>query len=1331
MFNSLFRHISRLKHHALLVLMLAFLAALLGAVRPAAAQTQPWMNTALTPLQRANLLLAAMTQDEKNILMHGGAPSAYVGNTDAIPRLGIPALYLHDGPAGVANGNGGVTAFPAPITLAMAWDTNLAQQYGTAMGQEFLGKGANVALGPMMNLDRIPVGGRNWEGYGEDPYLSARMAYYEIIGIQSQGVIATAKHYLNNEQENNRSGVSSDVDERTQHEIYLPPFKASVQAGVGAMMCAYNLINSVYSCENAVAQNQYLKNEMGFQGWMMSDWFATHSAVASANNGLDMEMPGNGWFGSALTSAVASGQVSQSQYDNIARRVLTSMFQMGLFDHAPSGNINADVRTTAHTQVARTVAAEGLVLLKNANAVLPLTTAIHSIAVIGSAASTNVIAVGGGSGWVSPPYVISPLQGITSRAGSGVSVTYTQGDVATGAVVSSQYLKTPGGATGLQGEYFTNTTLTDSATLTRTDANVDFNWNSGAPGAGIAAANWSARWTGTLTPPSTGSYVLMLTSDDGSRMYVNNTLVVDNWGDHQDQTASGSINLTAGQAYTIRIEYYNGGGGDDVHFAWLTPTDNVFAAAANAAHAADVAIVVVGTTSGEGSDRASLSLPGTQDALISAVTAANTRTIVVAYAPAQILMPWSGQAAAILFSGMPGQETGNALADVLFGDVNPSGKLPFTIAQATTDYPVNTTAQYPGVNNHAAYSEGMLIGYRHFDAHAVTPLFPFGHGLSYTTFNYANLSVTTTGGATPTGVTVAFDVTNAGSRAGSEVTQLYLGYPSSAGEPPKGLKTFQRVTLAAGQTQRVSMTLAPADWSYWETASHGWAVAGGTYSVMVGSSSRDIRLTGSFTSTGVTPPTPMPTATPMSGSNLALNRPVTCSSDENAGTPCASAVDGNTTTRWASAFSDPQSITVDLGSTKTLATIVLNWEAAYATAFQIQTSNDAATWTTIYSTTTGTDGVQSLSVSGSGRYVRMNGTTRATTFGYSLWEFEVYGTSGATNTPTRTPTPIVGASNTPVAVTNTPTRTNTPPGPTLTPTRTNTLAGPTATPAGCGSTNAALNKPATASSVLGGNTAPMAVDGNTTSTRWESIQGVDPQWMQIDLGSTQSICHVKLIWETAYGSSYQIQTSPDAVTWTSIYTTNTGDGGIDDLTSLSGSGRYVRMYGTVRATGYGYSLWEFEVYTGGGVTVTPTPTPTRTLTPIVTPTLSANLALNRPVTSSSNENASLTPNLAVDGNTTTRWSSAFSDPQWLQIDLGTTRTINRVVLRWEAAFGKAYQIQTSPDGTTWTSIYSTTAGDGGVDDLTVSGSGRYIRMVGTVRALTSGYSLFEFEVYGQ
>jgi beta-glucosidase-like glycosyl hydrolase len=396
------------------------------------------------------------------------------------------------------------------------------------------------------------------------------------------------------------------------------------------------------------------------------------------------------------------------------------------------------------------------------------------------------------------------------------------------------------------------------------------------------------------------------------------------------------------------------------------------------------------------------------------------------------------------------------------------------------------------------------------------------------------------------------------------------------------------------------------------------------------------------------------------GTLLSQGKPATASSVENAGTPASAAVDGNTGTRWSSQFSDPQWLQVDLGATATVNQVVLQWETAYGKAYQIQVSADATTWTTIYSTTTGTGGTETLNVTGTGRYVRMYGTARGTAWGYSLWELQVYGSFGAT----------------------------------------------------CGTGNAALNKPATASSVENaGLPASAAVDGNT-GTRWSS-QFSDPQWLQVDLGSTQSICQVVLQWETAYGKAYQIQVSADATTWTSIYSTTTGTGGTETL-NVTGTGRYLRMYGTARATAWGYSLWELVVHTtgtgGGGGS-------------------GSLISQFQPVAASSWEGGNA-PGAAVDGRTTTRWSSQFSDPQWIYVDLGGPATISRVVLNWEAAYATGYHIDVSNDATTWTAIYTTTTGKGGVEDLAIGGTGRYVRMYGTARATGYGYSLWELQVYG-
>ncbi|WP_345639361.1 discoidin domain-containing protein [Rugosimonospora acidiphila] len=410
---------------------------------------------------------------------------------------------------------------------------------------------------------------------------------------------------------------------------------------------------------------------------------------------------------------------------------------------------------------------------------------------------------------------------------------------------------------------------------------------------------------------------------------------------------------------------------------------------------------------------------------------------------------------------------------------------------------------------------------------------------------------------------------------------------------------------------------------------------------------------------------------------LSQGKAATASSTENAGTPASAAVDGNAGTRWSSASGDPQWLRVDLGATATITQVTLQWETAYATAFQLQTSADGANWTTVYSTTTGTGGTQTLNVTGTGRYVRLYGTARATGYGYSLWEFQVYGSIGAT--------------------------------------------------AGCGTTNAAQGRPATASSSEGAGTpASAAVDGNA-GTRWSSAFS-DPQWLQVDLGSSVTVCSVTLQWESAYATAFQLQTSADGANWTTVYSTTTGTGGTQTL-NVTGTGRYVRLYATARATGYGYSLWELAVFTtGGGTGAPPTsapPTGGGGTGPVTGPVVSR----FQPVKASSYVGGNA-PAAALDGRTTTRWESAASDPQWIYVDLGGPAAITGVVLNWEAAYATGYHLDVSSDAVTWTTIYSTTTGKGGVENLGVTGAGRYLRLYGTARATGYGYSLWEFEVHG-
>lgn len=816
---------------------------------PTAAGAMPWMDASLPPEARARLLLAAMTLEEKITLVTGdagGADGGYVGHISAIPRLGIPELNMKDGPVGVGNGATGVTAFPAPITVAASWDTALMERYGAALAEEQRGKGVNVHLAPMMNIVRAPRAGRNFEGYGEDPYLAARMAEVEVRGIQSAGVIAVAKHYIGNEQEILRGSISSEMDMRTLHEIYLPPFKAAVEAGVGAVMCAYNRVNGVYACENPITQNDILKGELGFTGWIMSDWGATHSTVESIAGGLDMEMPGGVFFGKSIEGMVKNGQISIAQLDGMVLRILTSMFRLGLFDRPPAGSPSANVQSEAHTALARAAAAQGMVLLKNDGGVLPLDAGrLRSIAVFGAAAEVSPIVVGGGSAYVNPPYVISPLQGIIERAGEAVAVRYFDVSLQTGQPIPAERVQTADGQLGFWAEYFDNPRLAGTASVSRVEpAAVDFAWDSIAPAPGLGTSGWSARWSGILTPPATGMYNLALACSAKCRLYVNDKLAIDAWRGGAEQPALTRMRLVSHKTYTFRLEYSQPGKTGSVHLTWYTPEADSLGDAQRVAAQADVAIVIAGVNSTEGSDRQGLNLP--EEDLIRAVAAANPRTVVVVYSPAQVLMPWADDVEAILLGWIPGQEAGHALADVLFGDVNPSGRLPVTFAVNEADYPANTPAMYPGDGQRVLYAEGLRVGYRHFDSRNIPPLFPFGHGLSYTTFTYSNLRTEPPQTGADGTVRVSVDVTNSGSRAGAEVVQLYLGFPAETGEPPRQLKGFQKISLQPGETQTVTFSLTPAELSFWSAGLEAWVVYPGVYQVMVGASSRDIRLTGTL-----------------------------------------------------------------------------------------------------------------------------------------------------------------------------------------------------------------------------------------------------------------------------------------------------------------------------------------------------------------------------------------------------------------------------------------------------------------------------------------------------
>ncbi|HLY15799.1 MAG TPA: glycoside hydrolase family 3 C-terminal domain-containing protein [Bryobacteraceae bacterium] len=685
--------------------------------------------------QRADYLISQMTQDEKIQLVYGAGgpvnaqvpiPRGAAGYVPGIPRLGIPDLYLADGSVGVGNGVGQATALPSSIASAASWDVNEAYKYGTVIGSELRAYGMNVNLGGNVNLiGREPRDGRTFETKGEDPVLAGKINAAHINAIQAQHVIAGIKHYALNDQETDRFTADVQIDERGMRESDLLAFEIGVKdANVQSVMCSYNLINSVYACENAHTLNDILKGDWAFPGFVMSDWWATHSTVAAALAGLDQEQPNNLYFGT-LGQAIAGGQVPQARLDDMVHRILRAMYTAGLFDYPEH---LAPIDTATDQAIAQEAEEQGAVLLKNAGGQLPLNAAtIKSIAVIGSHADVAVLS-GGGSAQVTP-------------TGGPVSVTG-----------SPVYPNPPGWAQVM--------------------------WDPSSPWQAIQA----------LAPGATVQY------NDGSNS----------------------------------------------------------AAAASLAGASQVAIVFVSQWTSEGMDLPGLNFtdltnpsPIDQDGLVAAVAAANPHTIVVMENAGAQVMPWLNSVSAVLETWFPGQRGGQAIANILFGAVNPSGKLPITFPASVNDLPRPTissgSAPFP-----VSYFEGFNVGYKWYDAQGLTPLFPFGFGLSYTAFSFSNATVVNNLSASNPNFQVTFTLANTGSVAGAEVAQIYLAFPAAAGESPKRLVGWQKVLLQPGAAQQVTIEVDANDsshpLSFWSVGQGAWVTQPGTYTVYLGNSSNNAGL---------------------------------------------------------------------------------------------------------------------------------------------------------------------------------------------------------------------------------------------------------------------------------------------------------------------------------------------------------------------------------------------------------------------------------------------------------------------------------------------------------
>ncbi len=763
-------------------------------------------------------------------------------------RLGIPAIF-HDEALHGLIGNG-ATSFPQAIALASSWDTALVETVAKAIGKETRARGIQHVLSPVINIARDVRWGRVEETYGEDPFLTSRIGVAFCRGLYAEGVITTPKHYAANFGDGGRDSYPANISERLLREIYFPAFEACIREGhAGSVMAAYNSLDGIPCSANHWLLTDVLRKEWGFQGFVVSDYGSVSgiqnkhfvaatkkdAAIKALEAGLDMELPDISCFGEPLLEAVRDGSVPAGTLNEAVRRVLRAKFRLGLFEDpmVHQGSMEVD-RSPEHRALARQSAREGIVLLKNEKNLLPLDKNLKAIAVIGP--NADAVQLGGYSGWGQD--VMTILQGIRNKVSKATSVFYQKGcEIGFTSLppIPSVNLLPPGGAPGehgLRGEYFTNKNLEGTPVFVRVDSVVSFDWAMGSPdSARIPPDHFSVRWTGKLVPSVSGTYRLGASTDDGLRLYLDGKLVINSWFDRGATLDYITVPLQAHHEYDIRMEYYENEGYAYAGLVWyrLEETDPRIQAAVDAAGKADVAVIVTGIIEGEGYDRANLDLPGVQEELIHRVAATGTPTVVVLVNGSAVTMRnWADQAGAILEPWYSGEEGGNAVADVLFGDYNPGGRLPVTFPQFVGQVPLYYDHKPTGRGDDYSDMSG-------------SPAYPFGFGLSYTTFEYSNLRLDPSTIRTNGSVRVSVDVRNTGQRRGDEVVQLYIhDVVASVARPVKELKAFTRISLEPREVKTVSFNLGRVQLSFLDQKLRP-TVEPGKVEIMIGSSSEDIR----------------------------------------------------------------------------------------------------------------------------------------------------------------------------------------------------------------------------------------------------------------------------------------------------------------------------------------------------------------------------------------------------------------------------------------------------------------------------------------------------------
>lgn len=792
---------------------------------------------------RVEDLLEKMTLEEK-IDYIGGFKGFYIR---AIPRLDVPEIKLTDGPVGTHK-DGKSTAYPAGVLSASTWNRNLVYELGKQLGRDSKARGVHVLLGPGLNILRAPMCGRNFEYFTEDPYLNAETACAYVSGLQDQGVVATLKHFAANNQEWDRNNVSSDIDERTLHEIYFPAFKAAIQkAGAGSVMDSYNLVNGIHATQNDYLNNKVLRDQWGFKGVVMSDWSATYDGIEAANGGLDLEMPRAKWMNrNILIPAIKNGEVSEKTIDDKVRRILRMIFQFGFFDKKQLDS-SIPMNNPDAAAVALELAREGIILLKNDNNILPISNKTKKIAVIGPNANSYIS--GGGSSYTFPFQSVSLLDGIRNEAQNDVEILYSPGLPTLPETVTSSIFYTGKGESsrGLRAEFFNNPRLKGEPVETKIDSivNIANGYHIATENRGLPYDHCSMRWSGVIRPEKTANYRFIVRGFDGFRLKVDEREVINEWRDQGITLREVVLPLEEGKEYPVVLEYFANVHPVDISFGWREDK-LLFEEAAQMAAKADVAIVSIGFNESlerESNDRP-FELPEYQDNLVETVINANPNTIVMVNAGGNTDMTkWQEKVPGLIYLWYPGQEGGTAAAEIIFGKTNPSGKLPVTFEKKWEDNPAYRFYYDDDNDKRVSYGEGLLVGYRHYDTNNVKPNFAFGFGKSYTTFEFSNLKVRNNSKKGKPECKVTFDVKNTGVIDGKEVGQVYIR-PINAKvfRPYKELKGYDKKFIKAGESKKYEIVLDQEAFSYYAPEIHDFKYDAGEYEILVGNSSDNITL---------------------------------------------------------------------------------------------------------------------------------------------------------------------------------------------------------------------------------------------------------------------------------------------------------------------------------------------------------------------------------------------------------------------------------------------------------------------------------------------------------